>query len=186
MQDICKKYPISEDEYTLLHQKFGDLNHYIAWQLYNKNTRNNHTDEQEDISQELTLSLLRAGSYYKRQVYIERSLELCYKFVEGKMERKVLRQLKRLWLNKKRHGAGRQKFGPPEEMVLQRLLRTYVPRECRPNRKAPLKIDAQFATYCKSIVWNTQKTMGKKITKAKQIRGTMVSLSEFDYLGGQF
>jgi len=52
----------------------------------------------------------------------------------------------------------------------------------RPDRFAPLSIDSKFATYCKAIVWNGQKSMGKKITREKSIRSGMVSLSEFDYL----
>jgi hypothetical protein len=46
-------------------------------------------------------------------------------------------------------------------------------------------MDSKFATYCKAITWNAQKSLGKKITREKSIRTGMVSLSEYDYLGGK-
>jgi hypothetical protein len=182
MNEICKSFPIGEEEYALLHKKFGDLNHYIAWQLYKKNSRNNHTDEQEDIAQELTIALIRAGSYYKRQVYIEKSLDLCHRFVKDEFLKIIVLELKDLWANKTRHGASRQKFGPYQEKILNKILKKLVPVNKRPSKKAPLEIDGKFTTYCKAITWNAQKSMGKKITREKGIRAAMVSLSEFDYL----
>lgn len=185
MNEICKSFPIGEEEYKKLDSHFGQLSHYIAWQLYKKNSRNNHTDEQEDIAQELTIALIRAGSYYKRQVYIEKSLDLCYKFVKDKdkLLTLVVLELKNLWANKIRHGASRQKFGTYQEKILNKILKKVVPKNERPDKKAPLEIDGKFTTYCKAITWNAQKSMGKKITREKGIRGSMVSLSEFDYLG---
>jgi len=183
MNEICKSFPIGEEEYKELDSRFGQLSHYIAWQLYKKNSKNNHTDEQEDIAQELTIALIRAGSYYKRQVYIEKSLDLCQKFVKDKLLNLIVLELKNLWANKTRHGASRQKFGPYQEKILNKILRKVVPAKERPSRKAPLEIDGKFTTYCKAITWNAQKSMGKKITREKGIRQAMVSLSEFDYLG---
>ena len=62
------------------------------------------------------------------------------------------------------------------------MIEKFVPKEEKPDKEAALKIDSKFATYCKAIVWNGQKSMGKKITREKSIRSGMVSLSEFDYL----
>ena len=70
MKSIFTQFPVTSEEYEKLDEKFGDLCEYAAWQLIKKNSRNNHTDEQTDISQELRIALIRAGSYYKRQVYI--------------------------------------------------------------------------------------------------------------------
>ena len=42
-------------------------------------------------------------------------------------------------------------------------------------------IDTKFSTYCKAIVWNGQKSLGKKITREKSVRNGVVSLSEFDH-----
>lgn len=184
MIDICNKFPITESEFSQLEHKFGNLAQYAAWQLFKKNSRNNHTDEQEDMVQELRISLIRAGSYYKRQVYIEECLRLCDKYAIDPMLMKVVNQLSSLWANKTRHGANKQKFGPIQEKLLDQIVKQIVPRGERPSKKEPLHLDSKFSTYCKAITWNCQKSMGKKITKEKEVRGTMVSLSEYEYLGG--
>jgi hypothetical protein len=66
---------------------------------------------------------------------------------------------------------------------LENIVKNYVPEDKSPSRKDNLKIDCKFSTYCKAIVWNGQKSMGKKITKEKTIRTGLCSLSEYDYLG---
>jgi len=74
---ITEQFPVGEQEYLELDKKFGNLANYAGWQLIKKNNRNNHTDSHEDVAQELRIALLQAGSYYKRQVYIESCLSLC-------------------------------------------------------------------------------------------------------------
>lgn len=185
MKHIQESFPVTESEYLALDEKFGELCEYQAWQLIKKNTRNNHTDSQEDIAQDMRIALLRAASYYKRQCYIEECLELCSKNAKDGVIKSVVKQLKSLWKNKTRHGANKQKFGPHQERMLEKLVKTLVPQKQRPNRNATLKIDSKFTTYCKAITWNAQKSLGKKITREKSIRTGMVSLSEFDYLGGK-
>lgn len=185
MRQIQESFPVTEQEYLLLNDKFGELCEYQAWQLIKKNTSNNHTDSQEDIAQDMRIALLRAASYYKRQCYIENCFEACKKHVKKKALKSALRKLKGLWRNKTRHGANKQKFGPVEEKMLDKLVKGNVPIKERPNRKAPLVMDSKFATYCKAITWNAQKSLGKKITREKSIRTGMVSLSEYDYLGGK-
>lgn len=59
----------------------------------------------------------------------------------------------------------------------------YVPKDRRPAKDRPLSIDEKFTTYAKQIVWNSQKSLGKQITREKSWRTGLVSLSEFDYLG---
>lgn len=185
MKHIQDSFPVTEEEYLILDDKFGELCEYQAWQLIKKNTRNNHTDSQEDIAQDMRIALLRAASYYKRQCYIEECLELCGKHAKDGVIKSVVKQLKSLWKNKTKHGANKQKFGPHQEKMLEKLVKTIVPQKQRPDRRAPLKIDSKFTTYCKAITWNAQKSLGKKITREKSIRTGMVSLSEFDYLGGK-
>lgn len=184
MKSITSEFPITEEEFLLLDKKFGALAHYAAWQLKKKNSNNNHTDEQEDVAQDLRIALLRAGSYYKRQVYIENCFTSLHKSLEHKDKfiKKIYLELVDLWDNRTRHGANRQKFGDYQEQIMERLLK-YVDKKSRPQKASPLKIDTKFITYCKQIIWNQQKAIGKKITREKSWRNGLVSLSEFDYLG---
>jgi hypothetical protein len=183
MKDICVNFPITNEEFQELSKKFTKLCYHAAHELQRKNCRNNYTDDFDDISQELHLSMIRAGSYFKRQVYIESCLELAKKYTsKDKFLSKIVSNLDELWNNRTRHGANRQKFGPHQEEILERIIKQVVPQQCRPDPQAPLKIDSKFTRYCKAIVWNGQKNMGKKITKEKVIRAGQVSLSEYDYL----
>jgi hypothetical protein len=180
---ISDHFPITEKEYLELDNKFGQLTHYISWQLLKKNTRNNHTDDEEDIAQEIKISLIRAGSYYKRQVYIEKCLSLCAKHSKGRFNRNLVRSLQKLWKNKTRHGAGRQRFGPSQVEMLEKLVASFVPENERPSKDEPLDVNSKkFAVYCKSICWNTSKHIGKQISKMKVIRNGSVSINEFEYL----
>ena len=182
MREIIHDFPITENEFLELDKKFSKLCWCAAHELKRKNSNNNYIDDAEDIKQELQMSMLRAGSYYKRQIYIEQSLASAKKHADDKFVKRILRELDSLWSNRTRHGANRQKFGKFQEKLLDRIVRRFVPRTEQPVKDAPLKIDAKFATYCKAIVWNGQKSMGKRITREKSIRSGMVSLSEFDYL----
>jgi hypothetical protein len=154
--------------------------------LIRKNVKNNHTDDFDDINQELIIALLRAGSYYKRQTYIESCFKVADQYVKDRLLRKCLKVLKKLWSDRTRHGANRQKFGFIQERILERIVKSCVPRSLRPNKNSPLVIDDAFTVYCKSINWNTEKSLGRKITKEKSIRVGIVSLSDYDYLGSEF
>jgi len=184
MEHVYKRFPVSEDEFQELEDKYGKLTKYQSWQLIRKNDKNNHTEDPEDFFQDLSISLLRAGSYFKRQTYIERCLELCRKHAKDRFLKRLVRELIKLWENKTRHGANRQKFGIYQERLLEKLVRTLVPAHERPSRKAGLILDhPKFKAYCKAITWNEQKAAGKKITREKSLRSGQVSLSEYDYLG---
>lgn len=184
MKNICQSFPITSQEFDLLNKNFGKLCYYAAHQLQKKNCKNNYTDDFEDINQELQLSIIRAGSYYKRQIYIEKCFDVISQYKIDCFLQKIVNHLKSLWENRTRHGANRQKFGAKQEIFLDKIIKTIIPKERRPNRQEELKIDNKFATYCKAIVWNGQKSMGKKITREKSIRSGQVSLSEYDYLSG--
>lgn len=183
MKKICNNYPITEEEYDELQKKFGKLSYYAAHQLKKKNCNNNTTDDIDDINQELQLSIVRAGSYYKRQMYIETCLNLLDLYVKNKLYRIILINLKDLWKNRTRHGASHQKFGDYQELLLDILVSNFIPKEKIPSKSKSLKMDKKFITYCKAILWNGQKLIGKKITKEKNIRTGLCSLSEYDYLG---
>lgn len=182
LENIVNKYPITSSEYDTLDVKFGNLCHYAAWQLKKKNSQNAVTNDPEDDVQELRIALIRAGSYYKRQCFIESNFEILEKYVKDKFIKNIVNELKNLWENRRRHGANRQKFGEFQEIILERIVKRYVPKNERPKISTPLKIDSKFATYCKQIIWNAQKSLGKQITRDKSWRTGLVSLSEFDYL----
>ena len=186
MQKICKEWKVTDEEYFQLEEQFGKLCQKQAWILLGKNYRNNHTEDQVDIAQEMRLAMIRAGSYYKRQIYIEKCLELCLFYAKDDFVKSVVDNLQDLWNNKTRHGANRQKFGPHQEEILTKLVKKLVPKRDRPDKQAPLKIDQHFITYCKAITWNAQKSLGKKITREKVLRSNQVSISEFDYLSSTY
>lgn len=115
MLEICNNFRINEEEFLELDKKFGKLCWHAAHELKKKNCKNNYTDDPEDIKQELQMSMLRAGSYYKRQIYIEKCLSVIKKYVNDFLILKIIKELESLWKNRTRHGANRQKFGSYQE-----------------------------------------------------------------------
>ena len=180
---IFDLFRIDAEEFLALEEKFGQLCLFASWQMMQNNSRNNHQLDVEDIKQELLMAVLRAGSYYKRQTYIESSFEILDKNIpqEG-IFRKVFDSLKDLWKNKTHHGAYRRKFGDPQEEILEKLVKKFVLKEDRPDIKLRLDINTKFIIYTKQIIWNAARHIGKKITKEKHIRFGQVSLSEHEHL----
>ena len=183
MQTIATNFPISDEEYQQLDEQFGKLAYYQARQLRDKNSQNNCWEDRDDFVQDLRIALVRAGSYHKRQTYIESSFKALQRRIPDLTVSQVLERLQHLWVNRKRHGANRQKFGPLQELILRELVEHFVPVDVQPKREQPLQIDAAFIKYCKQITWNQLKQSGKKITREKSWRTGLVSLSEYDYLG---
>jgi hypothetical protein len=136
----------------------------------------------EDFKQELMFSVLRAGSYYKRQVYIDSCLSALKNTKMDKCGKDVVDQLSDLWDNRTRHGANKQKFGDYQETILKRCCKEYLSQDKIPKNDAPLIFGTKFSTYCKQIIWNAQRNLGKKITREKPLRTGQVSLSDHDYL----
>lgn len=184
LQTVMNNFPVSSEEYERLEKNFLKLCHHQAWTLLGMNWKNNCSDEQEDILQDLKIAMLKACCYYKRQTYIQNCLAILKKYVKDPLVFKVIEELDDLWFNRKRHGANRQKFGEYQERIMEEMVQKHVPYSERPDKRAALIVDKQFKTYCKQITWNEIKQKGKKITKEKFWRFGMVSLSEFDYLNG--
>lgn len=184
-ETISNNYPITESEYKTLDKELGKLAHYAVWQLKRKNSKNSMTNDPEDDVQELRIALIRAGSYYKRQTYVESCLESLKSHVTDKFIQGMVTELENLWLNRRHHGANRQKFGQFQEDLLEKLVENYVPKDVRPNRYSPVKIDTKFTVYAKRIIWNAQKSLGKQITREKSWRTGLVSLSDYEYLGSE-
>ena len=198
LEGITNMFPITNEEYEILDKRFGKLCHSAAWELKRKNAKNANCNDPDDDVQELRIALIRSGCYYKRQTYIETCFDkLGQTIIERKGEdevvsyipnikdnlvRKILIELHQLWVDRRRHGANRQKFGVHQQIILDKLVQSYVPEEERPNKNQLLNLDLKFTTYCKQIIWNAQKSLGKKITREKSWRTGLVSLSDYDYL----
>ena len=183
MLSVFKNFPISNTEYLILDKKFGQLCYYASWQLIRKNSANNHQFDLEDVSQELMVAVLRAASYYKRQVYIDSSLNVLNNVKLDRFTRLVLKQLNHLWKNRTRHGASRQKFGDHQEAILKKMCNKLLPSDLIPDPQRELIMETKFLTYCKQILWNATKHLGRKISREKPLRSGQVSLSDHDYLG---
>lgn len=178
---ICKAFPISETEYKLLSQEFGGLAVFGAKKFIEKNSKNCYNDR-DDIIQNIFCDLIKASSYSKRQIYINKCFLACNRYIKDKFMRKILKTLEMLWGNRTKHGANRQVFGKCQEDILEKLVQTYVPDKKKPDKKAPLIIDESFAKYAKSALWNNLRGSGRKITRDKSINKGMVSLSDFNYM----
>lgn len=176
-------FKITDEEYEELEKKVGDLGHFVAWDLKRRNANNNITDEQEDIAQNMRWAFCRAGVYTKRQTYLKDCMKAVEDHVSDDFLRKVMEELKSLWDDRTRHGANKQKFGEYQESILETLVNAYVPDEKKPDKNRKLMIDKEFMKYCKAIVWNESKNMGKKITRDRRLRFGQVSLSNFSFLG---
>lgn len=182
MKAIYKNFPITTEEYLKLEKKFGQLCYYASWQLTRKNSANNHQFDLDDFKQELMFSVLRAGSYYKRQVYIDACLNKLKSKNLTKVSEAILNELVDLWNNRTRHGANRQKFGEYQEQILKKMCDLYLDSGEKPDPNNSLLFESKFYTYCKQILWNAQRNLGKKITREKPLRSGQVSLSDHDYL----
>jgi hypothetical protein len=181
LRNIFRSFKLTDAEFEMLRKKFGDLCKYEAWQLLRKNLKNNHTDELEDIEQDLLLAMAKAGIYYKRQTYIEECIRQAKKHVKDPFLSKMVVSLSNLWDRRKFHGASRQTFGQKQERVLNQIIST-LPFDQRPNPKKPLVMCDELIIYCKGITWNQQRALGRKISKERSIRTGCVSLSEYNFL----
>lgn len=181
---IFESFQITSEEYAELDKKFGKYCYFVAQQLKRNNLRNNLTDDVEDIAQDLRWSISRAGVYTKRQIYLVSCMEVAKNYVKDPVVASVLDVLSHLWDNRTRHGANKQKYGKHQEWIIEQIVRHYVPAEKRPDKSRRLVIDKKFEAYCKAIIWNCSKNLGKKITRERNIRSGQVSLSEHNYLVG--
>jgi hypothetical protein len=190
---IQRAFPITSEEFLRLEKQFDNLLHFASWKLLRGNEGGLHTEQEEDIYQELRIAMLKAASYYKRQTWVEACFkvlqenvlanhgEICGKtpLIRGRFQLEVERLSDR-WSGRAHHKRGAS-FGEHEEQELKRLIER-MPE--RPDCDTPLVIDAQFRTYAKSIIWNHEKQMGKRIGKEKPLRAGCVSLSENQHLSG--
>lgn len=179
-------FAVTNEEYKKLQEQFAELCYFAGWQLMRKNLKNNHTEDLEDVVQQLHMALILAGRYYKRQIYIESCLKVAEEYANDEFLSNIINELKQLWATRTKHGANKKKFGDHQEALLEHIIRECVPVEKRPNINESLKMDKKFKTYCKAIAWNKQKYMGKKITRERHIRSGQVSINQFDNVVGSY
>ena len=178
-----KSFSITSHEYELLEDEFSQLCYFVSWQLMQNNSKNNHQHEIEDFKQELLMAVIRAGSYYKRQTWIESVFVKLDQFVPKEtIWSEINKSLQYLWSKKTQHGAYKRKFGEEQEDILEMLAGKFVQEIEMPSKNAQIIINNKFKIYAKRIIWNASRFIGKKITKEKTIRVGQVSLSEHDFL----
>jgi hypothetical protein len=182
---IFDTYRLNNSEYQEIDVKYGRLCYKIFSELKRKNTRNNYTEELDDVLQDLRIALIKAGCYTKRQAYLQGCMKALKQHLADPFLQLVLAELERLWSRRRHHGAHRQCFGIYQEDMLENLAEKCLPPEAKPDKNAALIVDATFGRYCKAIAWNCQKNIGKKITRERSIRGGLVSLSQNDFIIGK-
>jgi len=185
---IQKRYPISDAEYRILEEKYDKL----CWFAANSLARSNKKSEEDlqDYHSDIQIGMFRAGSYYKRQCFLESIfayLKHCKVFMEPE-EIQELSILRKTWSSHKT----RSSFGEVQEDKLIEILNKYKGVACKPGGEkipipdinAALKFDPNFGVYCKAIIWNTKKSLGQQISKENANRNNEISLSEYDFLEG--
>ncbi len=185
---IQKRYPISNDEYKVLDDKYDKL----CWFAANGLARSNKKSEEDlqDYHSDIQIGMFRAGSYYKRQCFLEATfsyLNNCKLFMDSN-EIEELTVLKNTWSNHKT----RSSFGKPQENELIVLLNKFEGVAYNsdsnkidiPDINTSLRFDRNFEVYCKAIIWNTKKSLGQQISKENANRNNEISLSEWEFLEG--
>jgi hypothetical protein len=175
---LDKCFRVTDNEYRQLNDRYGKLSHAQAWE-YNRRNSGFCMEEREDVVQELCIALMTAGSYYKRQVYVDSCLEVLKKYVKDIVLKSIVDRLDYLWSNKTKHGAGKRRFGKPQEVILDKLVNNCVPPDERPSKTRSLQLDAKFGSYCKAITWNRMKNIGIKSSREKEVRAGEVSIADY-------
>lgn len=181
--EMYKKFKVSDEEYVEMCNKFKKLCYAQAWDVIRRNSSNNHNFDIEDLIQTQLLSALKSTIYLKFYRYTEKCFAVCEKYVSTKKDKKLLDKLLGFWNNRKRHGAHRRTFNSQHEEQLEELVLKLVPEKEIPKPQDPIEMDAAFGVYFKSCTWNSTRSVGKSITKEKNLRVGMCSLSDYDYLG---
>lgn len=183
---IQKRYPISTKEYKSLDEKYGKLCWYAAQKLTSSIRRG--CEDLDDFHSEIVIGMCRAGSYYKRQIYIEG----LFKFFEQRDlqdyiscgDQYKLETIQNKWTNKK------SSFQETDENELIALSKKYTgivkQKQCGslPKQIQPLTFSQKFQIYCKAIIWNTCKSLGQQINKENMHRCAEISLDEWGFLEG--
>jgi hypothetical protein len=176
---IQKKYPISNQEYDILNKQYGKLCWFAATKLARSNRR--EEEDLQDFHSEIQIGMFRSGSYYKRQVFIDKTLRYLKAFIPhmNVTELDLYNSLRNKWSGKKNH------FGEKEEAQLRQLFDVCKRLDKRvPDPEKPLFMGKRFNIYCKAIIWNTYKALGQHVSKENERRNKEISLDEWSFLEG--
>lgn len=178
-------FKLTDDEWQQIHKNFWKLCRHQAKSLLNMNTKGSHTDDQDDIEQEMYQSMIIAAMYHKRQCFIDSCFNALANNVKDKGLLEIISKLESLWrpeASDELQATPRRRFGEHQEKTLYRLVNSCLPSALRPSPNTPFKFNEKFERYCKANTWNRIKTLGRKITKERTLRSGMASLSSFNYL----
>ena len=172
---IQKRYPVTDEEFDYLVQKYGKLCWFAATKLGNQKHR--LPEDLSDFHSEIQLGMCRAGSYFKRQTFLEK----CFTHLEqsdlSSEDKSILEEIQKIWNTKK------ALFGEKEEDRLLELFNKYRDNVDFSDHDR-LIFNEKFEVYCKSIIWNTTKTLGEHISRENSLRASEISLDEYPFIAG--
>lgn len=176
---IQKRYPITNEEFEVLEKKYGKLCWFAASKLASSNKKSE--EDLQDFHSEILIGMFRAGSYYKRQTFIENVLEYlnkCRVYMSAE-DLTSLKMLIKTWDRK-------ADFTEIHEVIIRDILAKYQDAiaDKTPSDTFTLQFNEKFEVYCKAIIWNTKKSLGQSISKENEHRCQEVSLDEWGFLEG--
>ena len=194
---IQKRYPVTDAEFEVLDEKYGKLCWFAASKLASANRKSE--EDLQDFHSEILIGMFRAGSYYKRQTFIESTFKYLDKsrvFMSSE-DLADLNLLQKMWYQRKAY------FTEIHEVLIREVLGKYTDalEEKTPSDKEPLEFNPAnqktyvnangetkkvnpFEVYCKAIIWNTKKSLGQAISKENEHKCKEVSLDEWNFLEG--
>jgi len=174
---IQKRYPITNQEFEVLEEKYGKLCWYAATNLAFTNGKSE--EDRQYFHSEILIGIFRAGSYYKRQTFIENVFEYLDKYKDEMESSDIfnLEKLKDTWKHK-------ANFTETHEIIIREILKKYenISKEECPKDNFSLIFDDKFEIYCKAIIWNTKKSLGQAISKDNENRRKEVSFDDCQFL----
>lgn len=172
---VHKQYSVTTSEWSELEKKLGNLCRTITWQLLRQN-KMACIENFDEWNPEVQMALVRAACYYKRQCYLQAAIEHVDSVIDEltDYDKSEASDLLRQWTSKPKNGQPR--FSREHELRLDAL----ISKTAGPSRER-LVLDSDFVPYAKRIMWNAQKTIGKKLTSAKK-EIAMISLDECEFL----
>ena len=176
--NTTSSFCITSTEYIQIKDKIGDLPWTIGWQFLRQSPPNAHTEEIEDLSQDVWLSICGAVHCIKRQKYVKEAFKLIEKFNPNNKEKQ---RLEDRWNH--RAGTGKKSFHIEEELELRNLVNQTIPKEIRPDPYLELKINDKILPYLKSAMYNKSKRKIGTNIKERPLRKSSISIQTLQESG---